>query len=727
MVSPFIRRAGRVVTFVGMAFALIIVLIVTLGGAQSAGAAHAAGSRGTPLHSGGGTLDATARPSGQISFAVSLTPSGWLTDTSVTAAIAVTSIQPLSLPTARYRATNVGDLSNAPLRVTNLLSLSLPGNVALMTITDIPLVESATANQIQFVISDTNGFSQTSPSYTLPTDLTQPTSLITAPQSVITTAGTYTLWGSAADATSFVTMVVVRIDGSNPPLTGTLLGDPQAVTRTWYITWDVPIEDNVSHEFVSVARDNAGNVQAAGASVPVVVDTTALTIKIVTPITGTTYNLASPSLASITGTASDNNGIAWVWVYTSGTSSWLWTTLTDTGAISTWSALWTLPLTETTFTLTAVAWDTFGLTNTATSIVTVDRIAPVSRLTTTSAYTLESPASITLTWVVTDRLGVESTDIEYATEPSLIWRLLTTTCDLSLAYNFGTANTYYYFRSRARDLAGNVEPAKTAEVTVFVKPFKTYLPTVLRNVSTECLLDPSEPANDSPQTTPLVLTNISVVNGTICRSNDEDYYRLVVTTPRVIALELTGLTTGANYDLELLGSTFAVISSSTRLMSSSEHIVYEAVAGTYYGHVHPVTVAGGANPYTLTAWLNGADPYELNDTWQTAFGPLLSGAEYKAYLSSSADNYDYYFFDATTPFTATIDLTGIPPGTDYDLYLADMVNGNLRQLGVSSGSGPTEKIVYSGNGVSGRYYVLVYRVSGSSASQPYTLKVAWGP
>ncbi|MBI5877324.1 MAG: PPC domain-containing protein [Chloroflexi bacterium] len=729
MVSPFIRRAGRVVTFVGMAFALVIVLIVALGGVQSAGASHATGPRGASVRPESGPPDATPTPSSQISFSVSLTPSGWLTGASVVETIAVSSVQPLNITTARYRVTKVDDLSSAPLTNVNLLPLSLSGNAALLTVTDIPLEESATANQIQFVISDTNGFSQTSREYTLPTDLTKPTSLITAPQSVITTAGTYTLWGSAADATSLVSTVVVLMVGNDIPLTGTLLGDPQAVTRTWYVTWNVPVDDNSQHELVSVATDKAGNVQTAGAPTKVPVDTTALTIKIVTPTAGTTYNLAGPSIALISGTASANSGIAYVRVYTNGLAAWMTAALTATGDISTWSALWTLPLVESTFIVTATARDNSGHTVTGTAVITVDRIAPVSRLESSSALTLESPASIALTWVPTDGLGVASTDIEYYTTASTDWRWLTTTHDLNLTYNFSTANTYYYFRSQARDLAGNVEPVtKTAEVTVFVKPYLTFLPAVLRDFSAACLPDPSEPKNDSPLTTEIALTNITVMTSTICRPSDEDYYRVVVTTPRVIALELTGLTTTANYKLELLDGSSNAITSSTRPLSSSEHIAYEAVAGTYYVHVHPETVASGANPYTLTAWFNGADPYEPNDTWQTAHGPLLSGSEYKAYLPSSADNYDYYFFDVSTPFAATIDLTGIPPGTDYDLYLYDVVNGNtLRPLGSSAGSGPSEKITYNGNGASGRYYVLVYRYAGSNPSQPYTLKVTWGP
>jgi uncharacterized repeat protein (TIGR01451 family) len=63
------------------------------------------------------------------------------------------------------------------------------------------------------------------------------------------------------------------------------------------------------------------------------------------------------------------------------------------------------------------------------------------------------------------------------------------------------------------------------------------------------------------------------------------------------------------------------------------------------------------------------DTYEPNDALDIAYGPVLSGSLYESYIWSANDNWDFYWFDPSGLGMITINLTSIPPNSDYDLYL----------------------------------------------------------
>ncbi len=116
-----------------------------------------------------------------------------------------------------------------------------------------------------------------------------------------------------------------------------------------------------------------------------------------------------------------------------------------------------------------------------------------------------------------------------------------------------------------------------------------------------------------------------------------------------------------------------------------------------------------------------ADSLEPNDSPAQASGPLLPAVPVQSWIGYE-DDLDWYAVDADTGALA-VNLTGIPAGTDYDLYLTD---GNQNILAYSDSLGTVDE------GLTlavprGRYYVEVRSSAGSSDVDPYTLTAVFTP
>src|SRR5574341_193804 len=111
------------------------------------------------------------------------------------------------------------------------------------------------------------------------------------------------------------------------------------------------------------------------------------------------------------------------------------------------------------------------------------------------------------------------------------------------------------------------------------------------------------------------------------------------------------------------------------------------------------------------------DSFEPNDNYDSATGPLEAGETVTAYISWDED-VDVYFIAPETTQTISISLTGIPPDTDYDLYLLDSSD----VLQASEGTTSEESIEFS-SPAPGTYWIAVVSYSGSSTSSPYQLTV----
>jgi len=118
----------------------------------------------------------------------------------------------------------------------------------------------------------------------------------------------------------------------------------------------------------------------------------------------------------------------------------------------------------------------------------------------------------------------------------------------------------------------------------------------------------------------------------------------------------------------------------------------------------------------------GADAYEPNDSLGTAYGPLATGVPYYATIADSAD-VDWYWLEADQG-DLTVTLSGIPPGTDYDLFLTDG-EGNI--YADSQARGDTTEVISVPVTAKGPFWIEVRSYSGSTDTEAYTLTAVFFP
>jgi uncharacterized repeat protein (TIGR01451 family) len=160
-------------------------------------------------------------------------------------------------------------------------------------------------------------------------------------------------------------------------------------------------------------------------------------------------------------------------------------------------------------------------------------------------------------------------------------------------------------------------------------------------------------------------------------------------------------------------------------------IIQEEVCATSY-----------ANP-TVYAYLpltmrNYAKDFgEPNNTPEQAFGPLISGQNYWAFIWDGTDVDDYYHFTPTTTDEVTVEMTNIPEdcdpvACDYDLYVYNY-DGKYNLIDFSERAGNADEEVAFVPIAGEKYYVRVRPFPfpgtsisfGFSNSQPYRLMVTY--
>jgi hypothetical protein len=113
------------------------------------------------------------------------------------------------------------------------------------------------------------------------------------------------------------------------------------------------------------------------------------------------------------------------------------------------------------------------------------------------------------------------------------------------------------------------------------------------------------------------------------------------------------------------------------------------------------------------------DPYEPNDSFAEAYGPLESGTTYASYIASSSDD-DYYVIETGGSGTIDVSLANFPG--DYDVYLYD---SSQSELDKGYTTNDPETISYSASSA-GTFYIRVDGYNGaSSTSDDYELTVTY--
>ncbi len=143
-----------------------------------------------------------------------------------------------------------------------------------------------------------------------------------------------------------------------------------------------------------------------------------------------------------------------------------------------------------------------------------------------------------------------------------------------------------------------------------------------------------------------------------------------------------------------------------------------------------LSLVSGTGPVTLAEYLPPPQPSEPcdvcepNNSFSQACGPLAPGERYQFFIRCTANrDDDYYYIDLETTGTVTLDLTSIPPGTDYDIYLYDE-NETLQCYSNQYGNRDEHATCHLTQ--PGRYYVRVYPYTEEcNDNDPYALTVTY--
>jgi hypothetical protein len=120
------------------------------------------------------------------------------------------------------------------------------------------------------------------------------------------------------------------------------------------------------------------------------------------------------------------------------------------------------------------------------------------------------------------------------------------------------------------------------------------------------------------------------------------------------------------------------------------------------------------------------DFYEPNDTPGQAYGPLVSGQVYQSYVWDTTDQDDYYHVTPLSDTTAVhVELTSIPAGRDYDLYIYYNQDGEYLLVTSSARWGNLDESVDFIPVPGRKYYIRIYSDmamgGGYSNEDPYDL------
>ena len=118
------------------------------------------------------------------------------------------------------------------------------------------------------------------------------------------------------------------------------------------------------------------------------------------------------------------------------------------------------------------------------------------------------------------------------------------------------------------------------------------------------------------------------------------------------------------------------------------------------------------------------DLAEPNNTPEQAFGPLISGQVYWAYIWDETDTEDYYHFTPTTTDEVTVELTNIPVDHDYDLWIYSY-DGKYNVVDYSNNTGNTDEYITFVPIAGETIYVRVWSFAGFGNTQPYHLMVTY--
>jgi peptidoglycan/xylan/chitin deacetylase (PgdA/CDA1 family) len=310
-----------------------------------------------------------------------------------------------------------------------------------------------------------------------PTDTTAPTGTITSPAAGATVQLNVpvSVSGTASDNVGVASVEVRAVNTAGTAGTTYALATTSDSFAHW--SYSLTIPDSTYTNIVARIRDAAGNTVLV--SQPVVIqttttDTTAPTGTITSPAAGATVQLNTP--ISVTGTASDNVGVASVEVRavnTAGTAGTAYSPATTSDTFAHWSYSLTIP--DSTYTnIVARITDTSGNKQWVSISVT---IPSSGQDTTKPSVTISSPtagqivqlgSTITVQGSASDNVSIAKVEVRATTQDGSVGTTYAqaTLSGNSWTYNLPMTNSAYTkVVARATDTSGNQQWA-TVNVTI---------------------------------------------------------------------------------------------------------------------------------------------------------------------------------------------------------------------------------------------------------------------
>jgi peptidoglycan/xylan/chitin deacetylase (PgdA/CDA1 family) len=407
-------------------------------------------------------------------------------------------------------------------------------------------------------------------------DTTAPTVSVTSPADTASVSGTINLTATAADN--------VGVAGVKFFLDGTQIGNEDAAAP-YQMSFDTgTLAVGSTHTVTAVARDAAGNsTTSTGVTFTVVapVDTTAPTVSVTAP----TNNASVTGTINLTANGSDNVGVVGVQFLVDGNL----VGAEDTTAPYSVS-LDTTTLTAGNHTVTAVARDAAGNTNTSAgvtfNVVLPDTTAPTVSVTAPAAGGSVS-GSTSLTATATDNVGVAGVKllvdgVQVGAED--------TTAPYSVSLDTTTlANGDHTVTAVARDAAGNL--TTSAGVTFTVANTTTTPINLIQNPSLENLGASGDPVGWTRNGWGTNTAAYSVVAG--------------VDGARAVRVDMTAYTSGdAKWvfaDVPVSANTIYTFSDAYRSNASSQLVIQYTLSDGSFSYVWVADLGAAAN-WTNTSY-----------------------------------------------------------------------------------------------------------------------------
>jgi len=122
-------------------------------------------------------------------------------------------------------------------------------------------------------------------------------------------------------------------------------------------------------------------------------------------------------------------------------------------------------------------------------------------------------------------------------------------------------------------------------------------------------------------------------------------------------------------------------------------------------------------------YFDGPNEVEPNNVFGKANGPIRSGSTYFGNFNTTADQDDLFYFILPENGNIQVELTKVPGGHNYDLYLYQ-ISPTIKLVGYSAAFSNSNESI-SGSFAAGKYFVVVRKISGGASSTMYHLQATY--